>query len=428
MDQVSEIRTGCRPKKAFRRIITVVRCTTLRAMRIALLVACFLPSGVFSQRNDRWITAYYPLWSVPSMPPDKLELDGITHIIHFSANPVRTAPYLDVLVPAQHGSFNQDSINIQWGGVYNGNNPPLWSTVNLQQDLIARSHRAGVKVILSVGGIYGVGAESMAWICQDSVRIQTFVRAASRYAKRKGYDGIEIDWEFPRAKDKTGFTSMVRQFRDQLNSWKPRGELIAAVHESTGPYFAYDRDVMVECFDQINLMTYELYAGDFSAMKTGYNTPIHRSTEFPGYNGFAIDQEGHGPKSWINAGYPAFKIGLGISFLTVEFAGVDPPVQPGRTYQHKKWGYLKNVPFEGRHWDTTAFVPWQSSGTTMISYEDPLSIQVKIEYLHSLGLGGVMLYDLLGGFLPNTPRNPHQLLNTVVKEMDRARPQEVRRD
>jgi GH18 family chitinase len=372
-----------------------------------------------AQNNRMWVTAYYPLWAVPSMYPEDIEYAGITHIVHFSANPVRTPPYLDVLVRAPDKPFNQDSINIQFGGVYNGNNPPLWRTIDIQQSLIARAHDANVKVILSVGGIYGVGAETMSWITKDPERVKTFATSSCEYAKRKGYDGIELDWEFPRVVDKLGFNMLIRAFRDKLNSWKPRGIFIAAVHECPGSYFAYEKDSLLACFDQINPMTYEMYAGDFSKIRTGYNTPLDSMSEFPGYNGYGVNQNGHGPRSWIENGYPASRIGLGISFLTTEFYGVTSPVQPAQAFINKNWGYFKNVPVQTRHWDGLAKVPWAASGTTFYTYEDTASIRAKVSYAKSLNLGGIMIYDLLGGYLPSAPHSQkHPLLKAVLRASD----------
>ena len=390
----------------------------MKNLILCLLVSavCFVNMTTVLQGQKKWITAYYPLWAVPSLYPENLEYNKLTHIVHFSANPVRTSPYLDVLIPAEKNGFNQDSINIQWGGVYNGNNPPLWRTIDIQKTLLSKSHEAGVKVILSVGGIYGAGAETMSWISKDSEKIKTFVAASCAYAKRKGYDGIELDWEFPRESDRQGFNMMIRQFRNQLDSWKPRGIFIAAVFESPGPSFAYERDAMIACFDQINPMTYEMYAGDFSSLKTGYNSPMKLSTEFEGYNGYAIDQNGHGPKAWIQDGYPSEKIGLSISLLTTEFYTVTPPLQPGQSFKSKNWGYYKNVPQSGRHWDSSASVPWQASSTTFITYEDTASVRLKGEYARSLNLGGIMIYDLLGGYVPEAAvENRHLLLRSAEK-------------
>ncbi len=383
-----------------------------RTVVIFLLVMVNLFS--VSQEKKKWTTAYYALWAVPTLYSDDIDYRSVTHLVHFSTNPVKKHPYLNVLVPAPPGGYNQDSVNIQWGGVHNGNNPPLWQTIDLQKALLANAHSRNVKVLLSVGGIYGDGAEAMSFIAQDAGRIEVFVKASCAYAKRKGYDGIEIDWEVPRSHEKENYIKLIRRFRHELDSWSPRGEFITAVFHTPWEIFGYDKDAMNSCFDQINVMTYEMYAGDWQNVKTGYSSPLEVPTQVSGYNGFAINQKNFGVKEWIRFGIPSSKLGLGISFLTTEFYNVKSPVQPAQSFGWHNWGYIKNIPKEGRHWDPVALVPWQASGTTFITYEDTQSVRMKVEYAKQLDLGGVMLYDLLGGYVPNAPVNErHQLLKTA---------------
>ena len=389
----------------------------LRTWVFALSLFVFLwHDSAVSQNKSLWVTAYYPLWSAPTMYPEAVDFSNVTHIVHFCANPVQDYPYLDVLVPAPPGKYNQDSVNIQWGGNYNGNNPPLWRKIDIQQTLLTRAHAKGVRVVLSVGGIYGAGAQSLSFITADPVRLDIFVRNACAYAKRKGYDGIELDWEFPKASEKQNFSSLIMRFRKELDTWKPRGLFFAAVNHTPWPSVGYDRDSLVAAFDQINVMTYEMYNGSYSNIKTGYNTPIQLPVDYPGYSGYALEQPGRAMRAWIQFGVPASKLGLGISFLTAEFFNVQPPVEPARPFGWHNWGYVKDIPADGRHWDNTSLVPWQASGTKFITYEDTASVRRKVEYARKLQLGGLMLYDLLGGYVPQNPEGKREELLRAVRD------------
>ncbi len=368
-----------------------------------LLTMLFLSlPGILEGQHKGWITAYYPHWWYAEVNPvTDLDYAKVTHIVIFSANPSRTPPYLDVLVNPN------DSAQVEYGILTGRPAPYLEQTV-------ANAHRHNVRVVLSVGGIMGEGAQTMSWMAQDANRVDIFVRAACAYVQRKHLDGIEIDWEFPQAADRAGFNRLINRFRKQLDTWTPHGLLLAAVHQAPWPMFGYDRDSLVACFDQINLMTYEMYPGSFEKVRTGYTSPLKLPSGYPDYTGYAIDQQGMGPRAWIAKGYPASKIGLGISFTTTEFTGVQPPVQPGRPFGGHRWGYVKNVPPTGRHWDETSGVPWQGSGSTFISYEDTASCRRKAEYAKALGLGGVMLYELGSGYLPGEGAGAKdQLLGSV---------------
>ncbi len=380
----------------------------MKKSNIIILLLLISAGQAFPQGKNNWITAYYGLWSVPRMYPEKVDFSKVTHVVHFNANPVKIDPYLDVLVS------KQDSFNIQYGGVYNGNdiNKP-WYTKDIQKNLIEMAHKGGAKVLLSVGGIYGKGAENMAWIASDINRLNIFVENSCAYAARKGYDGIELDWEFPTKDQRNDFSRMIMAFRRKLDKWKPRGEFIIAVLEYPGE--RYNKDSLVLACDQINLMTYGMYVGNYRDKRTGYNSPLEASNQFGNYYGNAINQPGHGPKQWIKEGYPAKKIGLGVSILGTIFYKVDPPVQPGQQYGWTNWFYIKDLPNDGRHWDASASVPWQASGTDFITYEDTASIRIKVEYAKSLGLGGVMVYDLLGGYDSNAPEGKKDLLLQTIE-------------
>lgn len=382
---------------------------------LVLAVLSCLFAGTMPAQNKPWITAYYPHWWYAEVNPvTGVDYAKLSHIVIFSSNPVRKPPYLDILVSPE------DSEQIEYGILTGRPAPYLKQTVT-------NAHQHGVKVLLSVGGIAGEGQQNMAWIAQDPARIETFVQAAAAYARRKSLDGIELDWEFPGTADRAGFNRMINRFRCVLDTWQPRGTLIAAVFQAPWAMFGYDRDSLVACLDQINLMTYELYPGDFSKARTGYTSPLKVPESIADYPGYAIDGKDVGPRAWIAKGYPPSKIGLGVSFTTTEFTGVQSPVQPGRPYDGHNWGYVKNVPPEGRHWDESALVPWQASGAKLITYEDTVSCRLKVEYAKRLGLGGIMIYELGAGYLPDQPEGKKdQLLRSVRDALWGTTPQKRR--
>jgi chitinase len=375
-----------------------------RIIVIAVLLAASLPlsSTIDAQPKEQWITAYYPWWFYYQMPPSEIDFSSMTHVIVFSSNPTKIPPYLDVLVNPHDSANVVNGLDCGIPGDY------------LRQ-LVTLAHAKGTKVLLSVGGIWGVGAQNMSYIAEDDKRIETFVVASSAFAKRWGIDGLELDWEVPQLKEKAAHNKLIHRFRVELDKWKPRGLFVAATWESPLP--VYDRDAMVAAFDQINPMTYEMYKGDFTKTLTGYNGPIEQSTQYVPYAGSAINQPGHGPRAWIAKGFPASKLGLSISFTTTIFTNVPSPVQPSRPYGNHEWGNVRDIPKRGRHWDASSSVPWQASGSTFISYEDTTSCRLKVEYGRSLGLGGVMVYELGGGYLPSAPPGQRDIL---IKSIARA--------
>jgi GH18 family chitinase len=51
----------------------------------------------------------------------------------------------------------------------------------------------------------------------------------------------------------------------------------------------------------------------------------------------------------------------------------------------------------------------------MITYEDTVSVRLKIDYAKSLNLGGIMIYDLLGGYDGKAADGKKDLLLRTVK-------------
>ncbi|MGI9088166.1 MAG: glycoside hydrolase family 18 protein [Chthoniobacterales bacterium] len=67
-----------------------------------------------------------------------------------------------------------------------------------QAPLLAAAHARGKAVILSIGGAYPPKlASQFATIAADPTLRQTFSQNVTSYIVAKGYDGVDIDWEFP---------------------------------------------------------------------------------------------------------------------------------------------------------------------------------------------------------------------------------------
>jgi hypothetical protein len=325
-------RHGCSEEDVMASPTNAVRRTSLLLLLTFPLLFC--RGGV--QDRALWITAYYPWWTYYTMNPSELDYSAMTHLVIFSANPVKEPPYLDVLTNP-HDSAN----------VVNGLDCGIPS--NYLAQTIAKAHAKRVKVLLSVGGIYGPGAKNMSFIASDNARIATFVTGACAFARRQGFDGIELDWEHPYASDREGYVALILRFRRELDQWSPHGLFITAVNHTPWKNLGYDKDAMIAAFDQINPMTYEMHFGDYQHPRTGYNSPIERSTQFSDYGGYALNQPGIGPKAWEAFGIPASKLGLSISFTTTVFSDVVPPVRSlagegDGTIHPKCRGKLRGIP------------------------------------------------------------------------------------
>ncbi|MFH1263566.1 MAG: glycoside hydrolase family 18 protein [Pseudomonadota bacterium] len=384
-----------------------------------------------------FVNAYYATWSADTMPPSAMNYQGLTHLVHFAADPT-TDPAIDYI----------DVTGMDYRGQ--------------QSQLLTLAHAANVRVVLSVGGIWGPGANTMCAIvtnntntancngvvlpASDPLSLDKFVNKASTYAKNVGYDGIEIDWEPPWSA--AAFNSIITKFRVRLNSWTtrtPRGDLVVAAMNSCCS--RYDVATINQTVDQFNIMMYDMDDIESGWNPTaypetvtiGFNAPLHQPNQslYPNLYKYQHNYDGittrnvwpmdiaevDGPGMFVQAGMNPSIIAPGIPFYAKLWIGNDAPGQPrvGNRYGNHWATYqevLNSLTKGGVvHWDDTAKVPWVGgTATTTVStywqtvsagqkfyftYENEQSIIEKINWIKTKGLGGIMIYSLVDGWLPN---------------------------
>jgi chitinase len=417
------------------------------------------PAQMPEGHHAPWVTGYYGYWGEEEMPPPAMRYEGLTHIVHFFARPsMDSAPFFGPVVN------KRDSTQLVWGTDHY-----TVGTYNVTDSLIRYAHRHGVKVVLSIGGIYGGQAEIIDFITKDSTRTQGFVDAALGFARRHGYDGVELDWEKPTSAAQVSL--IVRRLRAGLDSWPVRGTFIVASAGWDLRLKMYPPALIASSIDQFNIMCYDMHMpgnliggeGDITDV-TGFNAPLHRtdSARYPivyalsdSYDGYAdaaaMDRTGFtilarnrlrfGPRYAIQVmGVPAEKVGLGIPFYGYLYKNKTAPEQPVEGNKPSYVTYkttLAALKYGGtRHWDEKAMVPWAGGtaqapiwewgmslkpGTSFyVTYDDPESIRLKVRFARELRLGGVMAYDLWNGWLTDPKEAVHDpLLRAVEEELAR---------
>ncbi|MEU7869979.1 glycosyl hydrolase family 18 protein [Dactylosporangium sp. NPDC049140] len=270
----------------------------------------------------------------------------------------------------------------------------------------------GLKTVLSVGG-WGAGGFSDAALTARS-------RAAFAdecLALAAGFDGVDLDWEFPvaggpaevthRPEDRRNCTLLARELRDRLG---PDRLLTAALPagrlQSAGPYDPADSYELAELagrLDFVNLMTYDFGTG-FSSVAT-FNAPL---TEVPGD---PLDPQ---LRRWNNVtgaveyyerlGVPRDKLVLGVPFYGRGFRAAPPGLfqpQTGAVYAGDYRDIARDLlsdPAWERHRDPVARSPWlYHPGTqTFVSYEDAESIAQRATFAARHGLRGAFTWHLAG--------------------------------
>ncbi len=387
-----------------------------------------------------WVTAYYGTWSEGGgnpMYPHQINWKGITHIIHFGANSTKTYPYFTPL------TVPDDSVMLVWGGL------GLWNKdfrYRMIDSLRIHGGKAGARVLLSCGGIYGDGAAAMSHILSDSSRAQVFVNAVSGFAKRHRYHGIEIDWEpvfgtEPESRIRQKISLLTRLFRRELDTWNPRGILVIAT--AYGVEGRYD-PALQQMVDQYNIMNYDMHATPSWSGKdlTGLNAPLsspkkelsHELFDSQ-YSLFGRPHEAKGTTgitAMISQGIAAQKVGCGLPFYGFVYIGNDAPGQQRKGHpQYISYRQaLKTLEHGGvRRWEEGAQVPWiggiansdmewplpKKGERFYITYDDTTSLRLKIDWAKQMNVGGFMIFDLWRGWDASAPPAKREPLLDAVR-------------
>ncbi|MFC1509131.1 glycosyl hydrolase family 18 protein [Candidatus Omnitrophota bacterium] len=123
--------------------------------------ACF-----FSQMStaEDIVLGYYPAWVKESYPADAVDFSILTHIIHAFAWPDADG-----------------SISLWDGFVY--------------PELVEKCHASGRKIMVALGG-WGNCKGFPPMSADPEIRAR-FVKNIMEFCEEHGYDGVDIDWEFP---------------------------------------------------------------------------------------------------------------------------------------------------------------------------------------------------------------------------------------
>nr|WP_173715407.1 glycoside hydrolase family 18 protein [Clostridium beijerinckii] len=268
-------------------------------------------------------------------------------------------------------------INYAFGSIINSSIfiPDYQNLMNL---VSLKSQNPKLMVILSIGGWGAEGFSDAAYL--ESSR-SSFANSCLDIVNKYGIDGIDIDWEYPVSgscnlikctpKDKENFTLLLKSIRNKIGTNK-----ILSIAAGADKFYINNVEIngIVNICDYINLMTYDF----------GYNT--HNAnlypTSSPYGSGFSCDES---VNIFLQAGVPAMKINLGIPFYGYH------------GHEYLSYGNLLenyiNKNGWTRYWDYEAKAAYLKNDDSFITYEDEESIDYKIKYIKSKGLGGAMFWE-----------------------------------
>lgn len=357
---------------------------------------------------DRKVIAYYPSWATHDRDFQVADIDGekITHINYAFANIANG----EVVVGDEYADTEKAFPGDCW--------EPGCKRGNFNQLNKLKEKHPHLKTLISVGGWTWSNNFSDAALTDASRN--KFADSAVRFIREWGFDGVDLDWEYPvaggevdgRPEDKQNFTLLlqkVRQKLDEAGNQDGKKYLLTIASGASPDYVKNtELDQVQAQLDWINIMTYDFHGGWEST--SGNNAPLYLDPKdpSPNANSFHVDAavEGH-----LNAGVPKDKLVLGMPFYGRGWTGcggADHGLYQNCSgpsegtweegvfdFSHLEKDYIDKNGYT-RHWNDQAKVPYLYNPTTQtfISYDDMESIGYKTDYIKSKGLAGAMFWEL----------------------------------
>ncbi|MBW0482640.1 hypothetical protein O181_022355 [Austropuccinia psidii MF-1] len=372
-------------------------------------------------RKTGKVMGYYPSYH---------HLAGSPHNINFS---LYTDVLFFVVVPQLDFSFKFEKLEYSVGR-------------RLAKEFISEAKKHRVNTIMSFGG--WTGSLHFSKLASDPNR-KRFARALVDFAKGFGFEGLDLDWEYPNRAgigcnsfspdDTKNFGLLIKEIRAL---W-PKAQLTAAlgltglIGASGQPATSSEMTDVVGNLDFVNLMAYDVYGA--WAPTTGPIGPLKSTCADPSF-AFSVET---GYDTMLKQGFKASQIILGIPAYGKRLELVSPTLKPKivngfTTYYYQNhtkvtppggplddrpgkdvcnntqtwtgsWlttqiiakGWLSRDQKKGgngftRYYDDCSGLPFLTNGKYFIAYEDIFSSVKKAEFAKRNRMAGVYFFDTLG--------------------------------
>ncbi|KAK9608569.1 hypothetical protein V6Z94_009525 [Aspergillus fumigatus] len=288
-----------------------------------------------------------------------------------------------------------------------------------------KQKKSTLKTYISVGG-WDLGGK----VFSDMVRFpgsrRAFIDSAIAMMNKYGFDGIDIDWEYPAAEDRGGaardtanLVTFLSELRDALGS---RFGLTCTLPSSCWYLKGFDIVGMAEYVDYFAMMAYDIH-GTWDGNSEWTDSVINPHTNITEISA-GLDL------LWRNNIDPA-KVLLGLGFYGRSFTLEDSSCNtPGCAFSTTSGsggaragectgtsGILSDYEISriiddysvNVHYDEAAGVNWMTwSGDQWVSFDNGRTLKQKADFANSKCLGGLFSWALdLGG--PGSLANPNDL-------------------
>lgn len=401
----------------------------------------FFRSSRAALAQNRKIVGYFPSWSIYAghdyFRANMVDLDLLTHVLYsfILIEPVTNDwnGYWTIAIDDKGAFGIPDETNwINPDAPF----PALRDMINARDDTFFK---------FSVGGWTNSELGQFTYATRTQSRIDALSRDLVDFMLEHGFDGIDIDWEFPvNNTDKAQFIAFIRTLRRMMDEEAINNRRYFQLGIATTPnpeLVQYISPLVIANYvDSVNFMAYD-YNGAWQTT-TGHNTPLFDYTGSI-HSNFNIHDA---VTSYLEQGVPRHKLLIGTAFYgrswnNVRDEGIVPGL-PGLASQgtmplggsaghpvYGTWGY-GTMPFymvEERYatggyvrfWDYEAHVPFLFNENTgrFITFDDAESISIKVDYIIDGGFGGTLIWALSGDTRADRGTSAAHLLGRELRRL-----------
>ena len=243
-------------------------------------------------------------------------------------------------------------------------------------------------------------------VCADPALREAFGKSCVDVVTRLGFDGVDIDWEYPcvpsnnqdvSKDDRANFTATCRVRRQALDTVEGKHPLLTLAAGADVYYpTCVDLAAVSKDLDFINLMTYDLKCG-FHAL-AGHHTQLYSSTGDVFQN--SCDQA---LRLFVRSGVPKDKLLMGAAFYSRKWENIQDRNHGFLQISKTGGGYGPNwarleKDFLNKngyvyYWDDEAKAPFLFNGSTFLSFDDPRSLKEKCEYVRREDYAGIFYWE-----------------------------------
>lgn len=331
--------------------------------------------------------AYWPSWSNATFPVTAIDTSHFTHLYYAFLLPDPSSHRLAVS-DSDHRLLSRFNHHLH---THNAPNRPA--------------------TLLSIGG-GDVDPTLFPNISSDPTRRLIFIKSAIETARKYGFNGVDLDWEFPRnPKEMSDLGQLLREWRSEIDreaiaTVAPPLLLTAAVYFSAAMIFdpasqSYPAEAISQSVAWVNVMGYDYY-GAWDTTTTGAHAALYNPIN-------TRLSTSYGLRSWARAGVPTGKLVMGLPLFAhtwrlahPEAHGVGAPavgVGPGGESGILTFAEVEEFNRRERAnvvYDNDTVSAYSYVGEWWIGYDNTVSVRKKIRFARGMGLRGYFFWAVSG--------------------------------